>query len=99
MKGNKGVGLEDGVDRALVRRIACDIAAVELDAAGVGFLESGDHAQRGRLAAAGCTEQRVELSRGDVEVDTGDRRDPVERLDQLFQPDSAALHGDRQIKE
>ena len=37
-------------------------------------------------------EQRVELAGRDVEVDARDGGDPVERLDQLLQPDRAALH-------
>ena len=42
--------LKDRVDRALIRRTARDIRAVELDPAGVGELEAGDHAKRGCLA-------------------------------------------------
>ena len=75
-----------------MRRIARDVAAVEFDASGVGLLEAGDHAQGGGLAAAGSAEQRIELAGRDVEVDTGYRGDPVERLDQLLEPDRAALH-------
>ena len=92
------IGLEDGVDRTFVRRIARDVTAVELDATGIGLLEPGDHPQGGRLATAGSAQKRVELAGGDVEVDTGYRRDPVERLDQLFQPDRAALHPGRPVR-
>ena len=60
------VVLEDRVDVARVRRAARDVLAAERDAAGVGLLEAGDHAQRRRLARARRAEQREELAVGDV---------------------------------
>ena len=72
--------------------IARYVAAVEFDAAGVRFFEAGDHAQRRRLAATRRPEQRIELAGRDVQIDTRHGGDPGERLDQLLQPDRAALH-------
>ena len=46
--------------------------SVKLDRAGVGFLQTGDHSQRGRLAAAGWTKQAKKLALLDVERDVGD---------------------------
>jgi hypothetical protein len=74
-----------------VRRIARDVTAVEFDASGVRLLETGDHAQRGRLPASGGAEQRVELPSRDVEVDARHRGHPVEGLDQLDQPAPLAV--------
>jgi hypothetical protein len=69
------VVLEDGVDVALVGRQVGDVAADQLDAARVGALEAGDHAQAGRLAGAGRAEHREELVHTDVEIDAVDRDD------------------------
>ena len=41
------------------------------------FLEAGDHAQRGRLAAARRADQHHELALGDLEVQVADRSDVV----------------------
>ncbi len=69
------VVLEHGVDVALRRRDARDVDARELDMAGVGTLEAGDHAQRRRLPGAGRPEQREELAGGDLEIEAGNRDD------------------------
>ena len=57
------VVLEDRVDCPLRGRDARDVDALQLDAAGVGALEAGDHAQRRRLARARRAEHREELAR------------------------------------
>ncbi len=67
------VALEDGRDVAAVGRRAADVDALELDGAGVGPLEAGDHAQRGGLARAARPEQREELALADLERQIGDR--------------------------
>ncbi len=64
----KGVVLEDGVDRPVVGRHAADLLARELDRAVAGVLEAGDHPQRRRLAGAGRAEQGKELAALDLEV-------------------------------
>ena len=67
------VRLEHGVDVALVRRHADDVAAGQHDPARVGLLEAGDHAQRGRLAAPRRAEQREELAPPDLDRHVVDR--------------------------
>src|SRR5262249_4940053 len=68
----QGVALEDRVDRALARRRAHDVLAVEQDLAGRRLLESGDHPQRRRLAASRGPEQREEPARRYLQVDRVD---------------------------
>src|SRR5690349_7814023 len=69
------VGLKHHADVALVRRHD-DVAAAgehelvaDEDLAPEGFLQSGDRAERRRLAAAAGTEKREELSLRDFEID------------------------------
>ena len=74
------VVLEDGVDVALERRLACVTSlAVEQDPALGRQLEAGDHPQRRRLARArtGRASRRTRR-RAIVEVDAGDRLDLAE---------------------
>ena len=66
------VVLEAHVHLALVRRHPDDVDPAQKDRALVGFLESGDHAHRRRLAAPRRAEQRDELALGDVERDAVD---------------------------
>ena len=54
------VGLEDGVHRPLVGRQVGHVLVAELDRAGGGLLQAGDHAQGGGLAAARGAEEREE---------------------------------------
>src|SRR5207249_11025973 len=51
------VGLEDGVDVALVGRQPAHLALAEVDPSLRGLLEAANHPQGRRLAAAGGTEQ------------------------------------------
>src|SRR5690349_9681787 len=55
--------LEHEADVAPVDRKLRDVVVAEKDAAFVGLLEAGDHAQRRRLAASGWTKQRDECAR------------------------------------
>src|SRR5207248_335611 len=73
------VALEDGVDRAAVRRRVDDLAPLDADRAGVRALEAGDHPQRRRLAAAARPEQREELAAAQRERHAVDRTDVLER--------------------
>ena len=57
--------LEDHGHAAVARRQLVDAAAVEQDLAGVGALESGDNAQKRRLARAGRAEEGNELAGGE----------------------------------
>ena len=72
------VALEDGVGRALVGGEPGDVGAVDLDRAGGGLLEPGDHAQGGGLPAARRAEHREELPLGDVEIHLAHRDEIVE---------------------
>ena len=73
--GEEGVVLEHGVGVPQVRRHRCDVAAAELDPAGVWALESRDEAQQGRLPRARGAEQGEKLALVDDEIDTRDRDD------------------------
>ena len=61
------VVLEDHRDVALLRRHVVDDAAADRDRAVGDVLEPGDHAQRGRLAAARRADEHEELAVRDVE--------------------------------
>src|SRR3569832_1060313 len=63
------VVLEHEADLALARMFVSSVLAVKCDGAAVGQLHARDDAQQRRLAAAGRTEQRHQLSGGDVEAD------------------------------
>ena len=88
--GEQRVALEDGVDRALLGRHVGDVATVDPDLARRRALEPTDHPQGGRLAAARRTQQRVELARGDLDVDAIDRDRVIELLHQPHELDAAA---------
>jgi hypothetical protein len=81
------VVLEDRVDVSLVRRHAGDRLAGEEDLALGRLLEARDHAERRRLAAAGRTEQRIELATFDREVHVIDGRHRVEPLGDALDQD------------
>ena len=85
------VGLEDGVDVALVGRNALHVVAADADEALVGLLEPGEHAQRRGLAASRWAEQRQELARLDRQVEPVDRDHRAESLGDVGQLDRAAL--------
>ena len=74
----EGVVLKDGVDVAGVRRHSCDVGAGKFDRAGIGLLESGDHAKHRCLARAGRAEAGEELPVVDVEIDIVHRNDVTE---------------------
>jgi hypothetical protein len=81
------IALEDGVHVAAVWREPDDVAVAEEDRALRRLLETADHAQRRRLAAAGRPQEREEGSGRDLERDPVDSDDVVEPLDDAFQPD------------
>jgi hypothetical protein len=68
------VVLEDDAHPALLGLDAGDVVAGQLYRAGIGVLEACDHAQRGRLAAAGRADQGEDLAGLDLETGVGDRR-------------------------
>jgi hypothetical protein len=81
------VRLEDRVDVALVGRQVGDVAAAEEDATLGRLLEAADHPQRGRLAAAGRAEQRVEGAALDLQVEPRDGDRVAELLDDPLEAD------------
>jgi len=83
------IALEHGVDAALVRGDARDVAAVEDDPSARRQLEARDHSQRRRLAAARRPEQGEELARRHVEVDPVDRDDVFEAFGEPLELDLA----------
>jgi hypothetical protein len=85
----QGVVLEHRVDVALVRRREGHVVAVEQDAPLGRLLESGDHPQRRRLAAAGRSQHREELAARHLQVDAGNGGHVAEALDQIDQGDFA----------
>jgi hypothetical protein len=66
------VELKDHADVALRGTQPRDLPPIELDDTGRGNLETRDHAQRGRLAAAGRTEQHDELTPLHGQIDAVD---------------------------
>jgi len=54
--------LEYKVDRPFIGRNAQHALAADIDVAVRGFRQAGDHAQQGRLAAAGGAENGKELA-------------------------------------
>jgi hypothetical protein len=66
--GEERVALEDRVDGAFVRREGGDVLVAEADGARGGVLQSGDHPQRGGLAAARGAQQGEERALRDGQV-------------------------------
>ena len=64
-----------------------DVDAVDEDLAGGRLLQSGDQAQRRRLAGAGLAEQHEELAVGDVEVEVLQRGVAAEVLGDVLELD------------
>jgi hypothetical protein len=85
------VALEDGVGRALERRQAGHVVAVEQDAPLGRLLEAGDHAQSGRLAASRRAQHREELTARDVELHLAYGREVAEALRDTLEPDARGL--------
>ncbi len=81
------VALEDHREVAILRRHAVLHLATDRDRPVRGALEAGEHAQRGRLAAAGRPDQDEELAVPDVEREVVDRDDLAEQLVDVIEPD------------
>jgi hypothetical protein len=69
----ESVVLKDHAEAATFGGEVCDIGVLKFDGSGVGFLETGNHAQGRSLAAAGWSKQSEELALVDVKRDAGDR--------------------------
>jgi len=63
------IALEHHRDVAILARQVRDVAATDVDAAGGGCVQAGDHVQQRRLAAARRADQDHELAGRDFEVD------------------------------
>src|SRR6476620_8121634 len=72
-------------DVAVRRHDVVQALRVEKDISGADFLQSGDHAQCGGLAAAGRSEKHHELAVADRERDIPDRVDVAEAAAQVFE--------------
>jgi len=68
----QGVVLEDHRDVAVLGLHVGDVAVTDEHPTGVDVFEAGEHAQRGRLAAAGGADEDEELAIADVEVEPVD---------------------------
>ncbi|MNX73660.1 hypothetical protein D3C86_1050670 [compost metagenome] len=68
----KGVGLEHHGKAAICGRHRVDHVAANDDVAAAQFLKARDHAQQGRLAAAGRANENTEFAVLDIEIDTLD---------------------------
>ena len=88
--GEQRVVLEDHVHRPLVGRVGRHVAVAQQDPTGGRQLEAADHPQRGRLAAAGRSEEREELPGADLERHAVDRPDLAEAL---LEADESDLRG------
>ena len=87
------VVLEDHRDVAILRRDVRDVAIADQDAAVVDLFEAGEHAQSGRLAAAGGSDQDEELAVGDLQVDLVDGGAGGTRIDPGCLVESDSCHG------
>src|SRR5690606_5239308 len=98
--GKERIGLKHHVDRPLVGRHVGHVAAVEIDPAGGGLLETREYAQERGLAAARATQQTEEVLTIDVERNAIDRCEASETLlhafdaqkGRLLRPVPAVLH-------
>src|SRR5699024_12756834 len=57
-----------------------DVAIADQDATGIDLLEAGEHAQGGRLAAAGRADEDEELAVADLDVEAVDGRALLARI-------------------
>ncbi len=85
------IGLEHGVDRALVRSQLGDVLVADQHASERRVLEPRHHPQRGGLPAARRAEQREEGSLGDRERQVVDRDEAAEPLRHVLQVEVLAL--------
>jgi hypothetical protein len=85
--GIERVRLEHHRDVAITRRETSDVATTELDDALGDFLETGDHAQQRRLAAAALADEHHERTVGEVGFDTRQHDGLAEALAERTQPD------------
>ena len=85
------VALEDHRDVTALRREVVDDAVADPDDAVADGLEAGDHAERGRLAAAGRADEHHELAVRDVEIEPVDGRVPSRKCFETFSNATLAM--------
>ena len=78
---------------ALVGRQPGDVAAGELDGAGIRHQLSGQLADQRGLAGAVRADDRVQLARRDIEREIVGRDDAAEAADQVFDAEQGISHG------
>ena len=83
----EGVRLEDHGHVPSARRDVVDDAVADEDPAARDLLESGEHPQRGRLAAARRADEDEELAVGDVDAEVVDGGGLVEPLGDVLERD------------
>jgi len=83
----QGVRLEDHGDVAGAGRDVVDHTVADEDAAARDLLQSGEHAQRGRLPAAGRADEDEELAVADVDAEVVDGGGLVEALREVLERD------------
>ena len=83
----EGVVLEDHRDVAVFGGHVVDHPLADADLAVGDLLQAGDHAQRGRLAAAGRADQHHELLVPDVQVQVVDGGDFVIPFEDVLEGD------------
>ena len=79
------VGLEHGVDVALVGGVVGDVATAQVDRAERRILEAADHPERGGLAAPRRAQHAEELALGDIEGKVVHRGHVSEQLGDTFE--------------
>jgi hypothetical protein len=81
----EGIALKDRVDRAPLGGNVGDVFSVEDDPPRIGRLETGNHAEERRLAAAGRTQQTEHLSLANIEGHLAHRGVVAEELGDLLE--------------
>ena len=100
--GEEGVVLEDHSDATPLRRDpaarSCNVLAGDGDGPGVGRLETGDQAQKGRLATTGRAEKRDDLTSADAERGGRDGLHAPETPGHALEGDHRAIHVRRTLQ-
>jgi hypothetical protein len=84
--GIEGVALEDHGDIAVAWRQSADLLIVDIDLALGHVVETGEHVQRGALAAPRRPNQRHELPIRNLQVQIPDRLDFAVPFGDAFEP-------------
>jgi hypothetical protein len=80
----KGIVLKDHAKAASLGGQVCNISSFKQNRTGVGLFQTGDHSERGRLAAAGWSKQAKKLAALHLEGDISHGCGVVEPLGKIF---------------